>query len=132
MKNIFSAFQEKRLIFIVTMVFLLLSSYAAIAGEANKVNTYQDEKGWKLQVDGEDFFVKGVVWGYTPIGENYSYNLWANTDEQIKKVLDYECGLMKAAGINAIRSFGMMPPRWVTYIYEEYGIMTIVNHLMGR
>ena len=25
--------------------------------EANKVTTYKDERGWKLQVDGRDFFV---------------------------------------------------------------------------
>jgi len=86
----------------------------------------------RWQVNGEDFFVKGIVWGYTPIGENYSYNLWGHSDEFVKNVLDYECTLMKNAGINTIRSFGMIPPRWVTYIYEEYGIMTVVNHLMGR
>ncbi|MGC9361400.1 MAG: hypothetical protein ACP5F3_00580 [Candidatus Syntrophosphaera sp.] len=76
--------------------------------------------------------MKGIVWGYTPIGENYSYNLWAHTDAYIRNVLDYECGLMKRAGINTIRSFGIIPPRWITYMYQEHGIMTIVNHLMGR
>ncbi|MCF8345652.1 MAG: hypothetical protein K9G38_00460 [Bacteroidales bacterium] len=102
------------------------------AATPDKVTTYNDNTGWKLKVNGEDYFVKGIVWGYTPIGENYSYNLWANTDEQIRKVLDYECTLMKKAGINTIRSFGIIPPKWVTYIYEEHGIMTIINHLMGR
>lgn len=97
-----------------------------------KVSTYKDANGWKLKVDGNDYYVKGIVWGYTPIGENYSYNLWNNTDEQIKKVLDYECTLMKNAGINTIRSFGLIPPKWVTYIYKNYQIMTMINHLMGR
>jgi len=96
------------------------------------VTTYQDAEGWKLKVDGEDYFVKGVVWAYTPIGENYGYNLWGNPDEFIMKVLDYECGLMKQAGINTIRSFGIIPPKWITYMYREHGIMSIVNHLMGR
>ena len=39
---------------------------------------------------------------------------------------------MKTANINAIRAFSTIPPRWVTYIYEEYGIMTAINPLMGR
>jgi beta-galactosidase len=47
-------------------------------------------------------------------------------------VLDYEFGLMKKAGINAIRSFTMIPPEWVTYIYREHGIMSVINPLMGR
>ncbi|MBW6513203.1 MAG: hypothetical protein K0B87_00385 [Candidatus Syntrophosphaera sp.] len=113
------------------MLFLLMA-VNGFAQTPYTVTTYQDANGWKLQVDGEDYFVKGVVWAYTPIGENYSYNLWGNPDEFIMKVLDYECGLMKQAGINTIRSFGIIPPRWVTYIYREHGIMTIMNHLMGR
>ena len=96
------------------------------------IKTYQDDKGWKLLVNGESYFVKGVVWGYTPIGETYSYNLWSKPDEQIKKVLDYDCILMKAAGINTIRSFFNTPPKWIEYIYTKYGIMTIVNHMAGR
>ncbi|HCV22422.1 MAG TPA: hypothetical protein DGN59_03105, partial [Candidatus Latescibacteria bacterium] len=34
--------------------------------------------------------------------------------------------------VNAIRLFSDIPPRWVEYIYDHYGIMTAVNHLMGR
>ncbi|MFO7896898.1 MAG: hypothetical protein R6U84_08200, partial [Candidatus Cloacimonadales bacterium] len=98
----------------------------------DKISTYQDENGWKLQVNGEDFFVKGIVWAYTPIGENYSYNLWSHSDEFIKQVLDYECTLMKEAGINTIRSFGLIPPQWIEYIYRQHQIMTMVNHLAGR
>jgi len=111
------------------MLFLFTCAFIGLGA---KVAMQQDEGGWKLKVNGEDYFVKGIVWGYTPIGENYSYNLWANSDAQIRKVLDYECGLMKKAGINTIRCFGIIPPRWITYIYEEHGIMTMVNHLMGR
>lgn len=96
------------------------------------VTTLHDSDGWKLQVNGEDYFVKGVVWGYTPIGENYSYNLWANPDETIRNILDYECELMKQAGVNTIRSFGLIPPEWVTYIYRKHGIRTMINFLMGR
>jgi len=124
--------KRTKLIFIFTVfisVFLITNVHAS---GPDVVTTYQDDNGWKLKVNGEDYFVKGIVWGYTPIGENYAFNLWANTDDQIRKVLDYECNLMKKAGINTIRSFGIIPPKWVTYIYENHGIMTIINHLMGR
>ncbi|HSN71187.1 MAG TPA: hypothetical protein VLT59_06750, partial [Steroidobacteraceae bacterium] len=100
--------------------------------QADKVTTYKDERGWKLQVNGEDFYIKGIVWGYSPRGQNYTYNLWGESDDFIRKVLDYDFGLMKAAGVNAIRSFTMIPPQWVTYIYREHGIMTVINPLMGR
>lgn len=116
----------------IAMVMFLVSVAELSASTPDRVQTRQDESGWKLLVNGQDYFVKGIVWGYTPIGENYSYNLWGHKDSHIKAVLDYECTLMRKAGVNTIRSFGIIPPRWVTYIYEKYGIMTIVNHLMGR
>jgi hypothetical protein len=122
----------KQAISFFTIILILCLTLESQAQVPDKVTTYQDENGWKLQVNGKDYYVKGVVWGYTPIGENYAYNLWGNSDAYIKKVLDYECDLMKKAGINTIRSFGIIPPRWVTYIYQEHGIMTVVNHLMGR
>jgi hypothetical protein len=123
---------SKKIFIIFLMTIFLCISVIGFAKSPDKVSTFQDKNGWKLQVNGKDYFVKGIVWGYTPIGENYSYNLWANSDKVIQKALDYECNLMKQAGINTIRSFGMIPPKWVTYIYETHGIMTIVNHLMGR
>jgi hypothetical protein len=113
------------------MVLALGASLAAHA-QADRVTTYKDEQGWKLQVNGEDFYVKGMVWGYSPRGQNYTYNLWGESDDFIRKVLDYDFGLMKAAGVNAIRTFSTIPPEWVTYIYREHGIMTVINPLMGR
>ncbi len=114
------------------VVALALAAPLVAHAQADRVTTVKDEKGWRLQVNGEDFFVKGVVWGYSPRGQNYTYNLWGESDDFIRKVLDYEFGLMKAAGINAIRTFSTIPPKWVTYIYREHGIMTVINPLMGR
>jgi len=114
---------------------IILALYASLMSQAHAadvVTTFKDENGWKLQVNGEDFFIKGVVWGYTPRNENYTYNLWGETDDFIRKVLDYDFGLMKEAGVNAVRSFAMIPPEWITYVYKEHGIMTVVNPLMGR
>ena len=71
-------------------------------------------------------------WGYVPIGTNYSYNFWAQDPEFIKTALDREMTLLKEMGANAIRQYAGIPPKWVTYIYETYGIYTIVNHTMGR
>jgi hypothetical protein len=111
---------------------LIISAPVVAHAQVHNVETYRDDSGWKLLVDGEDYYVKGVVWGYSPRGQNYSYNLWGESDDYIRKVLDYEFGLMAAAGVNTIRSFAMIPPEWVTYIYREHGIMTVVNPLMGR
>ncbi len=108
----------------------------ALSGQAqaavDKVTTYKDDKGWKLKVNGEDFFVKGFVWDYKPVGTNYSYNLYGQSEEFIKNLIDHEFGLMARAGVTATRSFVRVPPKWVTYIYETHGIMTVVNPLMGR
>jgi len=115
-----------------TISLVLGLGFAAQAEAADVVTTYKDDSGWKLQVNGEDYYVKGVVWGYTPRNQNYTYNLWGESDDFIRKVLDYEFDLMKAAGVNTIRSFAMIPPKWVTYIFKEHGIRTVINPLMGR
>ena len=124
----------KRMTKLGSLLVLMLAICAPIAGhaQANKVDVVKGSDGWRLQVDGEDFYVKGVVWGYTPRGQNYTYNLFGQSDDQIRKILDYEFGLMSKMGVNAIRSFTMIPPEWVTYIYREHGIMSVINPLMGR
>jgi hypothetical protein len=121
-----------RICSVLALSIVLLGSYISSANAADVVTTYKDDNGWKLQVNGQDHYIKGVVWGYSPKGQNYSYNLWGESDDFISKVLDYEFTLMKAAGINTIRSFSFVPPKWVTYVYREYGIMTAINPVMGR
>ncbi len=128
--NLFQCLKKTRSI--LAVILLVSASLSIQAQAADIVTTKKDESGWKLQVNGGDFYVKGVVWGYTPRNKNYSYNLWAESDDFIRKVLDYEFGLMKAAGVNANRSFTTIPPKWVTYIYREHGIMSVINPLMGR
>ena len=77
----------------------------ALAGQAqaaaDKVTTYKDAKGWKLKVNGEDFYVKGFVWDYKPVGTNYTYNLYGQPEKFIKDLIDHEFGLMAAAGVTA-------------------------------
>ena len=113
-------------------VILVLCAPLVSHAQVNRVEVVKSDDGWRLQVDGEDFYIKGVVWGYTPRGQNYTYNLFGQSDDQIRKILDYEFGLMSAMGVNAIRSFTMIPPEWVEYIYREHGIMSVINPLMGR
>jgi hypothetical protein len=97
-----------------------------------RVDIISDAAGTKLQVDGRDFMVFGMNWGYMPIGENYLYNLWAKPDDFIETVLAREMPLLKDMGINAIRQYAGIPPRWVRYIYERYGILTVINHTVAR
>ena len=114
-----------------TMIFSFAGSGLAWAAP-NHVAVLEDDNGFKLQVDGEDFFVYGMNWGYMPIGENYSYPFWDKSDAFIKEALDTEMALLVDMGVNAIRQYDVIPPRWVEYIYETYGIYTIVNNLVGR
>lgn len=107
---------------------------AAAAGDAlaTAAHVVRDERGYRLQVDGKDFFVRGINWGYSPIGHNYSYSLWAQPDAFVERVLHRDMGLLRDMGINAIRQGVDIPPRWVTWIHDEYGIYTMINPTLGR
>jgi hypothetical protein len=96
------------------------------------IRVFSDTLGMTLQVDGRDMMVFGMNWGYMPIGENYNYNLWNHSDDFIEAVLAREMPLLQSMGVNVIRQYVGIPPRWVQYIYERYGIWTVVNHPMAR
>ncbi|MGB1310830.1 MAG: glycoside hydrolase family 2 TIM barrel-domain containing protein [Leucothrix sp.] len=132
MSTLKKLFSFRLLSVILTIVACVALSNASFAQSPQKVTTHKNAQGWKLKVDGNDFYIKGMVWGYTPRDENYTFNLWAKPEVEIRRVLDYDFGLMKKANINAIRSFATIPPKWVTYVYQKYGIMTAINPLMGR
>ena len=34
--------------------------------------------------------------------------------------------------VNAIRHYSGIPAKWIQYIYENYGIHTMINHSFGR
>jgi hypothetical protein len=105
---------------------------AKVAVFVPKVSVSIADEGMKLIVNGKDFMINGMNWDYFPIGTNYSYSLWEQPDVFIKTALDTEMSLLKGMGINTIRVYIGMQPKWITYIYEKYGIYTMINHSFGR
>lgn len=97
-----------------------------------QVSVFHDDSGMKLQVNNEDFFINGMNWDYFPIGTNYEYNLWNQSDDFIKKALDDEMSMLRNMGVNSVRIYTGIPPKWITYIYKNYGIYTMLNHSFGR
>ena len=115
--------------FIRIVFFLFVTS---IFAQADKVSVLNDDDGMKLVVNGEHFMINGMNWDYFPIGTNYSYSLWKQSDDVIKAALDAEMGLLKNMGVNVIRQYTGVQPKWIQYIYENYGIFTMLNHSFGR
>ena len=112
--------------------FIILLVSTICNGQANQVSLKESQNGVKLQVNGSDFFVKGMNWDYFPIGTNFSYSLWKQPESLIKAALDNEMALLKNMGVNTIRVYSGIPKKWITYIYENYGIYTMLNHSFGR
>ena len=100
--------------------------------QPGKVLVESDNDQVKLVVNGEDFMINGMNWDYFPRGTNYSFSIWNQSDDFIISALDSEMGLLKNMGVNTIRTYTGIQPRWVQYIYENYGIHTILNHSFGR
>ncbi len=92
----------------------------------------ESSDGWRLLVNGEPFMVNGMNWDSYPIGTNYTYNLWDQSPEFIKSVLDYEMGMLQHVGVNAIRVYTGIPKEWIEYIHDNFGIFTMLNHTFGR
>ncbi len=113
------------------IVLLSLFSFSSFS-QYGKVSIESDNDQVKLVVNGEDFMVNGMNWDYFPRGTNYSFSIWNQSDDFIKSALDAEMGLLKNMGVNTIRTYTGIQPRWVQYIYQNYGIHTILNHSFGR
>ena len=106
----------------------LMAHPGSAVAQTPEIKVVTDGSGSRLQVDGEDFMVLGMNWDYFPVGTTYSYNFWAQPDDMIQAALDREMSLLKAMGVNSIRQYAGVPPRWVRYIYEKHGIFTVLNH----
>ena len=114
----------------------LLAPVAVLAAEdaaaPNIVSLVQDEGGWRLLVDGEETFLFGMNWGYVPVGTNYSYDFWSEDEAFIEAQLRTEMALLTGMGVNTIRQYPTIPPKWVAWIYDNYGVYTLINPLVGR
>ena len=116
----------------VFLLIVLLGISTAIMGQQEEVTVEKTPEGWQLLVDGEPEIINGMNWDYFPRGTNYAYSLWNQSPEFIQRALDYEMSLLKNMGVNAIRVYTGIPKQWITYIYENYGIYTMLNHSFGR
>ncbi|MBL8960565.1 MAG: glycosidase, partial [Gemmatimonadetes bacterium] len=125
------AFSFRRPLLVAGALLLSLTGPLGAQG-ATTARVVTDASGSRLQVNGRDFFVRGVNWDYFPIGTNYSYSLWTQPSELIAAALDREMGMLRTMGVNAIRVYNGIPARWIQYIHDRYGIYTVVNHALGR
>ncbi|MFL1010550.1 glycoside hydrolase family 2 TIM barrel-domain containing protein [Flavisericum labens] len=111
------------------LFFLTITAFA----QADKVSIVSNEEGMKLVVNGKDFMINGMNWDYIPIGTNtVNADFWKKSDDVIKAGLDTEMSLLKNMNVNVIRQYTGVPARWIKYIYENYGIYTMLNHSFGR
>ena len=116
---------------LLTFVFFLFTITSSLA-QPDKVSVVSNNHGFKLSVNGKDFIINGMNWDYFPIGTNYTYSLWKQPDDFIKSALDTEMSMLQNMGVNAIRVYTGLQPKWIRYINEKYGIYTMINHSFGR
>jgi len=113
------------------LVFFLFAT--TVLAQVDKVSVEKNDAGMKLVVNGKDFMINGMNWDYIPIGTNtVNANFWKKSDDVIKAALDAEMGLLKNMGVNVVRQYIGVQPKWIKYIYENYGIYTMLNHSFGR
>ena len=117
--------------YFISFIFLFHISTCSIS-QQGIVNIKKNTHEYILEVNGKGFFISGMNWDYYPIGTNYRYSLWQQPTSTIKEALDYEMPLLKNMGVNTIRQYTGIPPEWIKYIYENYGIYTVLNHPFGR
>jgi len=110
--------------------YLILIFHCSNPACAAEVKTVKDERGWQLLVDGRRFFIHGMCYTPTAIGESsddntrrdwmvvdddkdgrndYAYQTWVDTnrnnqrDPEEKEIGDFQ--LMKDMGVNTIRVY---------------------------
>lgn len=104
-----------------------------VSAQVDQVSVVKSDAGMKLVVNGNDFMINGMNWDYIPIGTNtVNANFWNKSDDVIRAGLDSEMSLLKNMNVNVIRQYTGVPARWIKYIYENYGIYTMLNDSFGR
>lgn len=112
------------------IIFAGLSTYSM--GQPDEIVVQQNNDGWVMTADGEPIYIKGMNWSHHPVGTTYTYSLWEQEPDSIKRVLDREMKMMEDIGVNAIRVYTGIQKKWITYIYQNFGIYTMLNHSFGR
>ena len=84
---------------------LIFSFILNTFSQKESVSILTNDQGIRLIVNGKDFIINGMNWDYFPIGTNYDYSLWNQTDSFIKLALDSEMSLLKDMGVNSIRVY---------------------------
>ncbi len=111
-------------------ILLLISALLAHNALA-QVSVSKSSDGMRLIVDGKAMMVNGVNWDYVPRGSTITDpGIWVRSDDVIKAALDSEMSLLRNMGVNAIRTYGLKP-KWIEYIYENFGIYTMLNITFG-
>ena len=111
---------------------LIFCSTFSSFSQTEKIAIQKNDTDHSITVDGKNFIINGMNWDYFPIGTNYSYSLWNQTDAFIQQALDNEMGLLKNMGVNTIRVYTGIPKKWIEYIHTNFGIYTMLNHSFGR
>lgn len=83
--------------------------------------------GRQMFVDGKLFTVKGVNYGYTPVGSGYSTYDWTIHPEFYKA----DFALIRAMGANTIRLHSMPTDSKVLDAAYEYGLYVIITCTVG-
>ena len=112
--------------------FILLLLPVLSFAQNDQVQIVKSGNGFALTVNGKETFINGMNWDYFPIGTNYNYSLWNQNDDVIAAALDNEMSLLRNMKVNVIRQYTGVPAKWIKYIYENYGIYTMLNHSFGR
>ena len=89
-------------------------------------------RGGALLVDGKPYTVVGMNWSCYPVGTNWAFDIWEQPDSIVAAQLSYDMGLLRDMGVNTVRIYDGIPPRWVSFIWENFGIRTMVNCTQGR
>ncbi|MEM6720047.1 MAG: glycoside hydrolase family 2 TIM barrel-domain containing protein [Bacteroidota bacterium] len=117
----------KKTFLTLALIFLTTSMFS----QADIVKVERSDQGMKLVVNGKDLMINGMNWDYVPIGSTITDpGIWNRSDDVIMSALDAEMQLLKNMGVNAIRTYNLKP-KWIKYIYENYGIYTMLNITFG-
>lgn len=111
---------------------LIFCSAFSSFSQTEKIAIQKNNSEHSITIEGKNFIINGMNWDYFPIGTNYSYSLWNQTDAFIQQALDDEMGLLKNMGVNTIRVYSGIPKKWIEYIHTNFGIYTMLNHSFGR